>query len=394
MSESPIYPECESIVTSYGNDFRYCGFTVGEMGAVNLSPLAPLSDGELFAPGDLLYLDTETTGLSGGPGTVAFLLGVGHFCKDGFIIKQYLMRDYDEEPSQLQHLTAEMGGRCALVTYNGKAFDMNLLESRFIMNGMRLPKAGCHIDLLRPSRRIWRRCIENCRLTTIENEILGERRVDDVPGSLIPKLYFDYLETKEDELLEGVLIHNRNDILAMAAILKYITDLIDRTSRGESYETMAYKVADRISKGKLADRTSEELLGLAGYLYSLKNLELAETCLQTSMKRDKPAVTRRALRMLAEMKKREGKHAEAAVYWMNMLKFAPASGIYPFIELAKYYEHKERNPEAALIYTDLALRMASMPVYASTGARGEIEARRDRLIRKQARVDAKKLKGK
>ena len=385
MSDTPSFPECETVITTFDKDFRYCGYSVGQMGMIDLVPFAPLTDGELVAPGDLLFLDTETTGLSSGPGTVAFLLGVGHFCDDGFIIKQYLMRDYDEEESLLTHLTAEMGSRKALVTYNGKAFDMNLLASRCVMNGMRLRDAGCHIDLLRPARRIWRRCLDNCRLVTLENDILGERRVEDIPGSLIPQMYFDYLETREYELMLGVLLHNRLDVLAMAAILKYMSDLVYRTRNGFPYDTMQHNIADRLSAGKLADRTAEELLGLAGLFYSLQDIDLAESCLLKSLERDKPAITRRAKTILAEIKKREGKYAEAAVYWKQLLAFSPAAGLYPYIELAKYYEHRERDPEKAKEYADQAYVIASGPVYRNTDAKQAIEARRDRLVRKIAR---------
>jgi len=386
MDDISAYPECETVVTSYKNDFCYCGYSFAQMRAVNLSPFAPLTDGELVAPGDLLFLDTETTGLSTGSGAVAFLLGVGHYSEDGFVIKQYLMRDYDEEASLLLHLKSEMANRNALVTYNGKAFDMNLLASRYIMNGMRLQGGGCHIDLLQPSRRIWRRCLENCRLSTIESQILGGRRTGDIPGSLIPQIYFDYLETREYELLDAIFLHNRLDILAMAAILKYIADLSDRVSQGAPYGSVHNDIAEKMTYGKLADRTSEELLGLAGFFYTIGDRGLAESCLHKCLERGKPAVDRRALRILAEMKKREGKHPEAVAYWKRLLDYSPAAGVYPYIELAKYYEHKERNPVTAKEYTDQAHIIAAGPLYNLSGVRMEIEQRRDRLIRKINRM--------
>ena len=373
------------MVTTYEPDFRYCGYSVAQLGAVDLFPFAPLTEGEIVAPGELLFLDTETTGLSSGPGTVAFLLGVGHFCKNGFIIKQYLMRDYDEEPSLLDNLGAELGGRCALVTYNGKAFDLNLLASRCIMNGMRLPQTERHIDLLRPARRIWRRCLDNCRLSTIENEVLGEKRDEDIPGSQIPQVYFEYLETREWETIQKVLLHNRLDILAMAAVLKYISDLIERTRRGAAYDTDAYNNAGRVSSGRLSNRIAEELLGLAGFFYSMKDAASAESCLHKSIERDIPAITRRALTALAEMKKREGKFHEAIEYWNRLLSFTPRTGVYPYIELAKYYEHKARDLATAMEYADRAQTLASAPVFRDSGTRREIEARQERLRRKLAR---------
>jgi len=386
MDNELQFPDCETVVTEYAKDFRHCGYSVEQLGGIDLSPFAPLAGGQAPAPGDLLFLDTETTGLSGGAGTVAFLLGVGHFCENGFIIKQYLMRDYDEEYSLLGNLISEMGSRGAIVTYNGKAFDVNLLDGRCVMNGLRPPRAGAHIDLLHPARRLWKRCLDNCRLTTIESGILGERRVEDIPGSLIPQVFFDYIETREEEMMLKVLLHNRLDILAMAAILKYISDLIARTRRGAPYATDAYNMASYVSSGKLADRTAEELLGLAGYFYSMKDRGFAESCLLQSMERDKPYIKRRAMATLAEMKKREGNFPEAADYWRRLLDYSPASGVYPYIELSKYYEHKARDPHKAKEYADQAYRVALGPVFGGSDVKGKIEARRDRLSRKIERL--------
>jgi len=390
MSESLPFPDCETVVTEYADDYEYCGYTVAQLGAVDLRPFAPLVGGECPTAGEILFLDTETTGLSGGAGTVAFLLGVGHFCKGGFIVKQYLMRDYDEEPALLDNLSAELGGRDALVTYNGRAFDMNLLETRCIMNGMRLPQTPRHIDLLRPARRIWRRCLDNCRLTTIESVILGEHRTDDIPGSQIPQVFFEFLETREWEAIQKVLQHNRLDILAMAAMLKYISDLIERTRGGSSYMTDGYHVAARVSSGLLCDRIAEELLGLAGFFHAIGDFENAERCLHKSMERKSPAIARRALRILAEIKKREGKMQDAVGYWNNLLAYSPRTGVYPFIELSKYYEHKARDYATAKKYADQAHMLASAPVFRDTGARLEIEARRDRLGRKIANQGGKR----
>ena len=382
-------PECETIITIYKNDFRYCGYTVAELSKVDLAPFAPLTEREIVAPGDLLFLDTETTGLSGGPGTVAFMLGVGHFCEAGFIVKQYLMRDYDEEESQLGNLTAEMGGRKTLVTYNGKAFDMNLLAGRYIMNGLRMPNSSRHIDLLHPARRAWRRCIENCRLTTVENLILGERRADDIPGSMIPQVFFDFLETHEYTAMQQVLSHNRMDILALAAILKYLSDLADRVRRGEPYQTADSAIAGKLSAGKLADRIAEELLGVAGFFYKLDEAELAVKCLHASLEREKPSVTRRALFTLAEIHKRGGEYEKAAQYWKRLLAYSPNIGIYPYVELAKYYEHKARDPQTARVYADQALALACGPVFRDSRVRLELEARRARLCRKISRLSMK-----
>ncbi|MDR3119776.1 MAG: ribonuclease H-like domain-containing protein [Clostridiales bacterium] len=385
---------CETIVTSYGRDFRYGGFSAAELSQLDLKPFAALTGGELVGPGDLLFLDTETTGLSGGAGTVAFLIGVGYFCGDGgFLVKQYLMRDFDEEPAMLQNLALELKARGALVTYNGKAFDMNLLASRFIMNGARLPASGCHLDLLHVARRVWRECLENCRLVTLEESVLAERREGDIPGSLIPQVYFDYLENRERDLLDRVLLHNRLDILAMAAVIKYISDLAANAASAAPRAVGAVAAPESASAAQAAfampravgGRRWGELLGLAGLFESIGNVELAERCLGLCVERGGASIVRRALARLANLKKRENDYETAIRCWRRLLTFSPVVGLYPYIELAKYFEHKARDPETAKEYADQAQALANGPVFRDSAAKRELALRRGRLARKIAR---------
>ncbi|MDR1060468.1 MAG: ribonuclease H-like domain-containing protein, partial [Clostridiales bacterium] len=350
-----MIPSCEIIVTTYAPGCRYGGFSVREMGELDLKPLAALTDGEVFGAGDLLFLDTETTGLSGGAGTVAFLVGAGFFCDGGFVVKQFFMRDFDEELAVLQGLEAEMKSRGALVTYNGKAFDASLLSGRFIMNGMRFPSGGAHLDLLHVARRIWRGCLENCRLATIEDAILSERREGDIPGFMIPGIYFGYVQDRRRAPIERVLEHNRLDILSMAAVLKRVSGLVRRPP----------------AESPLGG--GEELYGLGCLLEALGDAEKAERCFELCAEgeRARAPAARRALAKLAAMRKRANDFEGALRCWERMAERSPAAGAYPYIEMAKHYEHRARDPEKAKEYADRALLVASAPRLRMGGQRAD-----------------------
>src|SRR2546428_7197733 len=147
-------------------------------------------------PRGLLFLDTETTGLAGGTGTYAFLVGVGHLDGDRVVVAQYFMRDFDEEPALLAALVPLLEQAAGVVTFNGSGFDLPLLETRFVLARRRWPALLPHLDLLRPARRVFTARCAACRLTTLEREVIGLEREDDVPGALIPALYFDFLRSR------------------------------------------------------------------------------------------------------------------------------------------------------------------------------------------------------
>ena len=152
------------------------------------------------SPEEWAFLDTETTGLAGGSGTCAFLVGVGRVTREGFYVKQFFMRDHAEEASQLDALSRHLASFKVLITYNGRTFDQPLLETRYRLNRARPPFARMeHLDLLHGARRLWKLRFESCRLVDLENQILGIEREGDVPGALIPYLYFEYLRAHHRE---------------------------------------------------------------------------------------------------------------------------------------------------------------------------------------------------
>lgn len=174
----------------------------------------------------LLFFDLETTGLSGGAGTVAFLAAFGAFnggtgaaAGRSLRITQYLLLDYPGEPDFLEALLAEFKkDPLLIVSFNGKTFDSQILKTRCLMNGI-APLAYRHADLLHPARRLWKRILPDCSQGTIETRILGIDRSGDTPGSLAPDIWFNFLQTGETDALLGISDHNRRDIAGLAAML-------------------------------------------------------------------------------------------------------------------------------------------------------------------------------
>ncbi|HEX2979166.1 MAG TPA: ribonuclease H-like domain-containing protein, partial [Anaerolineaceae bacterium] len=181
-------------------------------------------------PNGFMFLDTETTGLSGGTGTYAFLVGVGHFSPTGFQLSQFFMRDPAEEPAMLAALTDYLDPCQALVTYNGKAFDAPLLNTRYTLQGFTPPLPNlAHLDLLPLARRLWRDRLPSRTLSYIETNVLGANRTqEEVPGWMIPQMYFDYLRSADARPLRGVLYHNAMDILALAALFCRTVEMLAR----------------------------------------------------------------------------------------------------------------------------------------------------------------------
>ncbi len=202
--------------------FRYGEMTLTEILNIPTYPAHLLSKDERLKELDFrkaLFLDTETTGLAGGTGTFAFMVGLGFFQGDSFLIQQFFMRDYSEERASLSLIKELLESFQFLVTFNGKYYDIPLLETRFIL--CRMPskiREMPNFDLLYPSRKIWKGAYDNCRLVTLESQLLGMERVDDVPSEWIPYLYFDYIKTRDALKIYPVFYHNQMDILTMVAL--------------------------------------------------------------------------------------------------------------------------------------------------------------------------------
>jgi uncharacterized protein YprB with RNaseH-like and TPR domain len=289
-----------------------------------------------FASQDALFLDTETTGLSGGTGTMAFLIGLGWFEKDAFHVHQILARDFSEEKAALVHLQGVATQKKFLVSFNGKAFDVNLLNTRFILN--RLPTELAmlpHLDLLHPSRRILGHRLENCRLGTVEEEILGVKREGDIPGWEIPQRYFDWLKHRNPSLLVDIFEHNRMDVVSMAVLTAHLAEILNAQAMTQSAHADDYLAAARLHlKQANADGAQKILDALQ-----------ASICSDLSLSSKK---------QLAQLCKRTGRLEEAVRIWRQMAACEPAT-FYAVSELAKYLEHRLRDYVGAKSLIDEAL---------------------------------------
>ena len=290
----------------------------------------------------LLYLDTETTGLAGGTGTYAFLVGVGWIEEDRFVVVQHFMRDFDEEPALLAALDLLLERASGIVTFNGSGFDLPLLETRFLLTRRRWPALIGHVDLLRPARRVWSRVLDDCRLATLERRVLGLLREDDVPGFMIPSLYFDYLRHQRAGPLARVFRHNRDDVLSLAALLGWFT--------------LALAGAD--------DRLAPNELAGLGRLWERVDQERAAACYHSALAAGLDGLEGHRVRLrLALWEKRRVQWDAACSLWETAAR-GTAFDPLPWEELAKFHEHRRGDFATAravvLEALDLA-RAAAVP---------------------------------
>ncbi len=310
-----------------------------------------------MAISDALFLDTETTGLSGGTGTLAFLVGLGWFEGEDFVVCQLFARDYHEEGAMLTLLDEIARDRRFLVTFNGRGFDLTLLAARFILNRLPNPLSGMpHLDLLFPSRRLLAHRLENCRLGTLESQVLGLMREGDVPGFEIPGRYFDWLRTGDASPLEEVFHHNRLDVVSMAALVTHLSHLV---GGGEGHRR-----ADILAAAKLHLHQ-----GCPG---------VATALLEGLVDSPDPAVTREARIALSLFRKRRGLWTGAAALWEDMLSEDPLD-LFAAEELAKWLEHRRKDYPRALGIVERVLREGGC---ASLGEREAFARRLARLKRK------------
>src|SRR5574341_208772 len=309
------------------------------------------------------FLDVETSGLAGGTGTYAFLVGAGRFVEDEFVLQQFFMRDPTEEPALLEGLASFLASAQALVTFNGKAFDAPLLATRYTLHSIPIPFKGyAHLDLLPLARRLWRERLESRALKVLEENILqAPRTVEEVPGYEIPWLYFDYLRTGDARPLKGVFYHNAMDVVAMAALLSHTAAML----------------ADPFHEGI---EHGLDVIALARLYEDLGQWDTAarlfERGLEMSLAEDD---FWQAVHRLSVLQKRRGDFAQALLLWE---KAASEGHIYACVELAKYYEHKQRDVRSALKWTKSALKLvrrADLPEYIRRHWQDDLNHRRQRL---------------
>lgn len=340
---------------------------------LNLAPqvAARLSRSDALANADLsrlAFLDIETTGLAGGAGTLAFLIGVGVIENDHFILRQYFLRDPSEEASLLHGISELISDRVGLVTYNGRAFDVPIVQTRFTLARRPFDLASYpNLDLLPAARRLWRGRYENCSLGTLETAILGFTRTsEDVPGYLIPQFYVDYLRTRDARDMQRVIYHNAEDILSMVTLAAHIL------------ETFADPVGER--------RSGLDCLRLAMWHDDRGEVKEADAAYQAALHRRVPLDQQPLLyERYANMLKKAGRRSEAVPLWEQWAELAESDPV-PCIELSKYYEWDTKDIEQAKEWAARAIVSVShwKKGWQRDEAWKEIQHRMERLAKKAA----------
>jgi len=276
-----------------------------------------------------IVLDTETTGLAGGTGTVAFLVGLAFLSEGVLVVRQYLMARFGAEEALLAEVARDLHGAGGVVTYNGKSFDGPLLAARFRLAGRSDPLGALpHLDLLHPVRRLFAGCLTDCRLATAERQLLGFVREDDLPGWQVPMAWLDYVRQGEAARLPAVVRHNRRDLVSLAALLPAL---------GEAHGDPEAVGGDTLAVARAFAKAGEE--GRA--------LDLLE--------RVRPRLDPAGLLELARLYRRCGRWEPAIAIWGGLAD----NGCRESLErLAKYHEHVRRDPRRALVH---AAQLAGSP---------------------------------
>ncbi|TXK85395.1 ribonuclease H-like domain-containing protein [Paenibacillus sp. N3.4] len=297
---------------------------------------------------ELLFFDTETTGLGVGTGNVPFMVGIGFYTEESFTVEQLFIRNPAEEHAMLIYLQELIMRFTHIVSYNGRTFDWPILKNRYVLNRLKMADSRLlHLDLLYPSRSLWRNSLPSCRLSKVEESRLGFERVDDVPGSMAPVLYFQYLAEKNPAILEGVFVHNEHDIVTLAALAIHFGKLL----HGEAAaHTLEIEPEEKFRTGLWLEkmgRTSLAEAYLDGLFEQLTNGEINVS----------QAEFESILLLMAAFYKKKCRYLRAVELWKRWIAVKPATialQLDPYLELAMYYEHKEKNLHQAIFYAEEA----------------------------------------
>jgi uncharacterized protein YprB with RNaseH-like and TPR domain len=352
----------------YALDGRYGKVRLGEwyeLPSGIMGVIAGSDDLAAVDAGKMLFFDSETTGLAGGTGTIPFMLGFGFFIEQAFQVKIFLLQDLDKEREMLAAVDdfLQAGNFSATVTFNGKAFDFPLLETRYILQRRRFPLLDLpHLDFLFPARTIWKNTFDSRKLGYLGEMLLGLSRSEDIDASAIPAVYFSFLRSQVLALIEPVIEHNALDLVGLAAVVllsaRYLDDYTLTVDEGEI-----------LGLGVLCERAG--LLEKAeGFYQIVKNVST------------RAEVQTRAVRRLSVLLKKKKLYQEALELWKML---SESNDIQAFRELSVHYEHRERNYYQAVAVVEKALN----DVHLSLGQQQDLEKRLQRLQRKIARLEEK-----
>jgi uncharacterized protein len=339
------------------------------------SAQAAFSDGHPLAAERILLFDLETTGLSGGAGTVAFLSAFGRFhAASGdearLSIDQYLMLDYPGEASFLELVMKEFaptGGEPVLGSYNGRAFDMQILRTRCVMNGI-VPPDPAHLDLVHATRRLWRRRLPSCSLADVERGVLGLDRGADLGGAEAPDAWFDFLKTGEATRLLAICDHNRRDLEGLAALLVRMEEVarspVVAAATGQvDAEGLALRWFGAAKTARLAGAPSPTLAMTSRRLLELAATESARAAMALAGELAREGEAERAAEIRRKVAEAPGQEASAALRAMACTALATDAA------------RRLRDPLSALAWIERALALDGL----SAGLRARLEGRRERL---------------
>jgi uncharacterized protein YprB with RNaseH-like and TPR domain len=352
----------------YSLDGRYGKVRLGEWRDLQPETLAVIGGSDALAaldPRKVLFFDTETTGLAGGTGTIPFMLGFGFFSEQVFQVKIFLLQDLDKEGEFLAAVDdfLQRGGFSATVTFNGKAFDFPLLETRYILQRRRFPLLQLpHLDFLFPARTIWKNTFDSRKLGYLGEMLLGLSRSDDIEASSIPALYFSFLRSQDLAVIEPVMEHNAMDLVGLAAVVllgaRYLAD-----------HSLAADEGEILGLGLLCERA-----GL---------LEKAEAFYQIAKDvSGRAAVGEQAMRRLSVLLKKKKLYLEALKLWELL---SAGNDLQAFREISVHYEHRERNFHQAVEIVEKALVSVSL----SPSQQQDLEKRLQRLRLKISKLEEK-----
>ncbi len=363
------------IENPYSQDARYGRVKIAAGMEISGNILACLSREPALEKLDLssaLFIDLETTGLSGGTGTVPFLIGMGYYRDDRFWVLQYFLGELgaeDEMLADLARFLKEMKFQ-SVVTYNGKAFDMPILETRFILNRQPFPLSGLpHLDFLFPARRLWAHKYPSCRLYNLALELVGTGRTEDIPSAEIPWRYFQYIHTGNYELIEPVIYHNAEDILSLLGVI-----ILGAAIVAENPDVCQADGMDYFGAGKIME----------GYGDTKKSLHFFRKALEGKTSED---VTLSVKRRLSLSHKKNQDWDSATALWREMIdvRTVTRDALFSFRELAMFHEHKEKEyEEARRIAEEGMVASFGLSTYYENDFRHRLERLKQKIKRRQS----------
>ena len=321
-----------------------------------------------ISPEEVLFIDTETTGLSGGVGTYVFLIGVAKYKGDILNFAQFFLQDPAHESSQLAALNEFISNAKLIVSYNGKSFDLPRIKTRYRLHGWPDPFAEIyHIDLLHIARRLWKAHLPGCTLGDLEHHLLGLQRDSiDIPGWQVSEHFYEYLRSGDPTPLKGVFYHNEIDVISLAALLEYISERLSSPLKKKFLE-------------------EQDLVSIGKYFFSIGNTSMAIQVLKKTLAitdlSDEIMLDSRLT--LAAAYKKKGEYKKAAPLW---LECSSSSSLHALVELAKYAEHKLGDYDEAIHWTLTSLdNLDLLPRHKQKQIANQLDHRLGRLKKKKAK---------